>query len=299
MTAAIGYALAAMVLYGLGDFVFKRGATGPFETHQFIMMQSAAFLSMVILYGLATESLVAMPAVAWGLVAGVFMFVGFNCFALSLQHGNVSINAPIFRLNFIVTAVLAVGLLGEPVTVPKLAGLGLALVAIRLLVGSARGGLPRGAHENNASGAKRVEITAAGRLSLVLVVIATLALGTGNVVHKIGLSHGAPLASLLAAHSAVYLTLATVIAVRADAGIVIPRAAWPYALSGAATTMGGFVMLLSALAVANASVVVPIAQMGLVVSALLGVAVLGEPFTPRKAAGMVLAVTALGLLAMS
>ena len=285
MSAAIGYALAAMVLYGLSDFVFKRAATAPFETHQFMLVQSASFCTLTWLYGLATASLIAVPAVAWGAAADVFMFVGFNCFALSLQHGSVSANAPIFRLNFIITAALAIVLLGEPLSLEKLGGLALALVAIRWLVGAA----------GEAPGIT----AAAGRRSLTLVVIATVALGAGNFLHKVGLSHGGHPASLLAAHSSVFLTLATLVALRNDRGLVVPSAVWPYAIAGAATSMGAFVMLLSALALADASVVVPIAQMGLVVAAALGVLVLGEVFTPRKAAGMALAVAALGLLAMS
>lgn len=285
MTAAIGYALAAMVLAGLGDFVFKRAATGPFKTHQFMMVQSMCFTSLVWLYGWASATLELAPAVAWGLCAGAFMFMGFNCFVLSLEHGNVSINAPIFRLNFIVTAALAVALLGEPLSPIKLAGLALALLAIWLLVAAATG-------LGSALGA-------ADRRSLWLAVTSTLALGCGNVLHKIGLSNGASATSLLAAHSGVFLTLATLVAVRKDGRVVVSLAVWPYALSGAALSMSGFVMMLAALALADASIVIPIAQMGLVVTALLGVAVLKEPATARKGLGLLAALGALGLLAVS
>jgi drug/metabolite transporter (DMT)-like permease len=47
----------------------------------------------------------------------------------------------------------------------------------------------------------------------------------------------------------------------------------------------------------EASIAVPIAQMGFVVTALLGVAFLGEAFTWRKAAGIAVAVAALAFLA--
>ena len=132
MTAAIAYALAAMVLIGLNDFIFKQAARGPFKTHQFIMVQSAIFGSLVWLYAYLTSQIALIAPALWGLAAGCFMFTGFYSFALSLKHGSVSINAPIFRLSFIVTAVLAITFLAEPVTAAKLAGLGLALVAIWL-----------------------------------------------------------------------------------------------------------------------------------------------------------------------
>lgn len=289
MTAAIGFALGAMLLYGLGDFTFKQAADaasrGAFKTHHFVLLQSALFFTCTLIYGAISGQLEPDWPAAWGLAAGVFMFIGFNNFAWSLRDGNVSINAPIFRLNFIVTSVLAITLLSEPVTPLKLAGLALALAAIWLLTGTGAG--------------SAAPMSAAARRSLMLAVGATLALGAGNFLHKIGLAHGAKPATLLSAHSLVYLTLSTIVASRADGGIKIPYAAWKYAASGAALTSGGFWMLLSGLALADASVIVPIAQMGLVVTAGLGVIMLGETLTARKAAGLAAALGALGLLAAS
>lgn len=285
MAAAVGYALGAMVLYGLGDFVFKMGSTGPYRTHHFVLAQSIASFTFILLFALVTQGLnPAWPAL-WGVAAGVFIFLGFNSFAHSLRHGNVSINAPIFRLNFIVTALLAALLLGERLTGVKLAGLALALLAVWLLLGAA------GAQAS----VDRSEL----RRSLLLAVLATLALGTGNVLHKIGLGAGGVAATLLCAHSGTYLLLAALTAARSEGGLAIPSAVWPYALIGAFVMMTAFVLMLQALARAEASVVVPIAQMGLVVSAPLGVAVLGEAFTGRKVAGLAAALAALAMLALA
>ena len=86
-------------------------------------------------------------------------------------------------------------------------------------------------------------------------------------------------------------------AVRADGGLRVPRSVWPVAIAGAVLGAGGFILMMRGSTVADASVVVPIAQMGLVVSAVLGIVVLRETLTARKAAGLVAAVAALGLLA--
>jgi uncharacterized membrane protein len=56
--------------------------------------------------------------------------------------------------------------------------------------------------------------------------------------------------------------------------------------------------LLHGLKHGDASVVVPIAQMGFVVAAVLGVVVFGESWTARKVAGLCTATAALLLLAM-
>ncbi len=51
------------------------------------------------------------------------MFFAFYNFSRSLQTGSISTNAPIFRLNFTLTAALAIVFLGEPLTPAKLGGL--------------------------------------------------------------------------------------------------------------------------------------------------------------------------------
>ena len=76
---------------------------------------------------LRPHTLVLSPAGLWGSLAGVFVFIGFFCFIRSLAVGSVSTNASIFRLNFIVTVLLVVVWLGEPLAPGKIAGLALAL----------------------------------------------------------------------------------------------------------------------------------------------------------------------------
>jgi drug/metabolite transporter (DMT)-like permease len=58
-----------------------------------------------------------------------------------------------------------------------------------------------------------------------------------------------------------------------------------------------FILLAKGLQAGEVSVIVPIAQMGFVVTALLGFVLLREPFTPRKGAGLAAAVAALASLA--
>ena len=58
-------------------------------------------------------------------------------------------------------------------------------------------------------------------------------------------------------------------------------------------------MLFQGLARGDASVLVPISQMGFVVTAAFGLAFLREPFTVRKSAGLAFALAALVCLARS
>ena len=133
---SIGYALGALLLYGVADFVYKRGAAAGAQAHHFLMVQTWFFTPCALLYGLASRTLVFNAAALWGAASGVCAVVGYYNFAHSLRSGSVSTNATIFRLSFAVTVALAVLLLHEPLTPPKLAGLVLVIVAVWLLLGT-------------------------------------------------------------------------------------------------------------------------------------------------------------------
>ena len=62
------------------------------------MVQGWCFLPLVILYALATHSLVFDPTALWGSLAGAFVFIGFYYFIRSLTIGSISTNASIFRM---------------------------------------------------------------------------------------------------------------------------------------------------------------------------------------------------------
>src|SRR5580700_4747811 len=108
MGQPVVYAVIAMACYGVSDFIYKQAAAAGIRADHFLMAQGWCFCPLVILYALATHTLVPDPAALWGSLAGAFIFIGFYYFIRSLATGSVSTNASIFRLNFIVTAFLAI-----------------------------------------------------------------------------------------------------------------------------------------------------------------------------------------------
>ena len=284
MTPGYEFALVAMICLGLADLAYKRGAAAGVQAHQFLMVQAWCFTPAVVLLGLVTGTLAPGRPMLWGMAAGLFAFVALYNFARSLKLGSVSIVAPIFRLSFTVTALLAVLLLGEPLTAFKLAGLGLALAAVWLLLGADAGAVPG---------------TGAARRSLAQALIAMAAMGVANFLYKVGAQTGGSSATFITGQAAAFLPLATAFAWRADRALRTTRAAWVHAGAAAALFLLALVMLFESLARGEASVLVPISQMGFVVTATVGLAFLGEPFTLRKVAGLAFALAALGCLAIS
>lgn len=282
MAQGVGLALGAMVFYGLADWVYKRAAERGVPAHYFLPLQAFFFAPGIFFYGLATGSLVLGAAFAWGMTAGVLVFVALYHFARSLATGAVSIVAPVFRLSFCITAGLAVWLLDESLTNWKLAGLAAALAAVWLLLA---GGGARSARASTGS--------------IVRVLIATVAMGFVSFVYKLGALAGGSPATVLTGQASVFLPLATAFACLRDRGFRPPPGSWRYGATTAVLLLVGLVMLISGLAEGEASVLVPVAQLSFVVTAGLGVVVLREPMTLRKALGLAFAVAALLCLAHS
>ncbi len=285
MTHGIAFAFGAMVLYGLGDLVYKAAAQAGVRAHHFMMVQSWCYIGCVALYGLATGTLAFEPPVLWGAVAGLCAYTGFYNFARSLHSGSVSVNATIFRMSFTITAALAVVLLDEPLTPHKLLGLALALVAGWLLLGGSAGA--------------RTATPRVTRGSLVRVAVATVAVAIAYLIYKVGLRAGATPASLLTVQAMVVVSLSTGFVGVVERRIRPTRLMLRHAGTAAVVLAGAFILLLEGLARGQASVLVPIAQMGFVVTAAAGFVFLKEPFTLRIGLGLVLAVAALASLAAS
>jgi drug/metabolite transporter (DMT)-like permease len=280
----MAFAIVAMVCFGAADLFYKRAAAAGIEARHFLMLQAWVFCPAVCLYTLATSTLTLNLAALWGSLAGFVSFVAFYNFAQSLRTGAVSRNAPIFRLNFILTATFAVVLLGEPLTIYKLAGLALSLAAVWLLLGE-RSGLSQ-------------QPAKVGVSSLAQIALATVAMGITNFLYKLGVRGGASPETVMAAQASVFMPLATFIVVVRDRSLRVARAGWVNAPPAAALLAIGFIVLLHGLALGPASTLVPVAQMGFVVTALMGTVLFGETLNVRKIAGLAAALAALGALAV-
>jgi drug/metabolite transporter (DMT)-like permease len=282
MTPGIGFALGAMLCFGVSDLIYKRGAAAGFSAPEFLMSQAWIFCPGVTLYAWLTGTLHPQLSALWGGLAGLFLFIALLNFTRSLQGGAVSTNAPIFRLNFTITAALAILLLGESLNAAKAVALVCALVAVWLLLADA-----------SAQGGK------ASWPSLARVLVATLAMALTNLFYKVGLQDGTGPETMVAAQAWVFCSLATTFGWLGEGGFGVPSSIWPYAASAAVALFGAFVALMHGLALGPASVLVPVAQMSFVFTALLGAALFRERLDAKKYAGLAIAAAALVLFAVS
>jgi len=282
MTPGIGLALAAMICFGAGDLIYKRAAAHGIESRQFIMWQAWVFCPGVTLYAWLVGKLDPHWSSLWGSAAGILSLIGFYNFARSLQTGAVSTNVPIFRLNFTVTAALAIILLAEPLSALKLGGLVCALLAVWLLLAD-----PGGEKKHSDTG------------SLTRVLIATLAVALANLCYKIGLREGSLPETMVSTQAWAFSSTATLFAWLRERRFNWTPGTWKYSAPAAVLLAAGFLLLLHGLSIGPASVLVPVAQMSFVFTALFGVVVFREQLNARKWVGLAVAAAALGLFAMS
>jgi uncharacterized membrane protein len=95
------------------------------------------------------------------------------------------------------------------------------------------------------------------------------------------------------------MPLATVVVYVADRKLRPPPVTFKYSAPAAIVLLGATICLLHSVAGGEASVLVPIAQMGFVVAALLGIFILRERVTIRKVIGLAMGLAALVALAGS
>jgi drug/metabolite transporter (DMT)-like permease len=282
MTPGLSLALGALFCFGVGDLIYKRAAAAGIEAGQFVMLQAWVFCPGMTLYAWLTGTLDPHLSALWGSLAGLFSLVAFTNFARSLQDGAVSTNAPIFRLNFTVTAALAILLLGETLTMTKFAALVCALCAVWLLLAEPNG--PRGRSNLR---------------SLTRVLIATLAMAFANLFYKVGLQQGALPETMVAAQAWAFCSTATLLGWLRERRFHLTSGAWRYSTPAAVVLAFAFMLMLHGLARGPASVLVPVAQMSFVFTALLGAVMFRETLDLRKRAGLLVAAAALALFAMN
>ena len=120
-----------------------------------------------------------------------------------------------------------------------------------------------------------------------------------NLFYKIGLQHGTLPETMVSAQAWSFSSLATVLAVVQERRLRLTPAVWPYSVPAAVALLFGFMLLLYGLARGPASVLVPVAQMSFVFTAVAGALMFGEKLNNRKRLGLLTAVLALALFAVS
>ena len=278
-------ALISMCCYGLGDLVFKFAARKGLPFHRFLILQTVFFLPSALFLGWITDSLHFGMPFMFGMCAGVTLYFALLYFSISLNTGDVSVVAPVFRSSFVLSGILALLFLNESLTLNKIFAFALLVLAAFLLLSNLS------FRSNQASEIKT------DKSYFKSLIIATVLLGISGFIYKLGAIAGGNSISIVTGQATVFFTLAFSASYYKDKRIIF---LWKYLYLGFAAAFFLFLalyFLLEALKSGPATTVVTISQMGFVVTAILGTFIFKEKISLRKVLGLVCSIVAMVLLA--
>lgn len=287
---ALGSVAVYAVLVGVASFleVPVGHGFGAYQLNALIRVGSLA-AALVALFAFRGMTLPAVPSMVAGLGIGVLTGVGSLLYCLSLDYLPVSLVVTFANLYIVVTIVLGILVLGEPLTALKIAGVGGTLAGVLVL---AHAPARFGVHRDVRSGDRRVHSHAYVVMGIYVVII-----GVGAFLEK----------PALRGLDATQLNALMAIGMTAVAGVA-------FALKGPSLPMtkhtlagigvGGMIGVASVfyflgLRTLPVSVAAAAANAYVVVTVLLSAIVLRQPLTRARGGAVVLTLLGVTLLAMS
>jgi drug/metabolite transporter (DMT)-like permease len=134
MSLSLGYVAVYVVLVGVASFIERpvgRGL-GAFQLNVLIRTGSLAAAAVALLFAHGL-TLPAGPSVLAGLGVGLITGVGSILYCVALDYLPVSLVVTFANLYIVITTLLGIVVLGEPITVLKITGLACTLVGILVL----------------------------------------------------------------------------------------------------------------------------------------------------------------------
>ncbi|MBI4298114.1 MAG: DMT family transporter [Chloroflexi bacterium] len=285
MSFTIVLALGSMIAVAISDLVYKMVQRKSITSSSFMPYQFLSFSALVLaVWGVkvllgGSESVVA-GTWQYGLPSGIGAFVAMLLFLQSLRDGDASVNAPIFRLNFVVTVMAAFAFLGESLTVWKSVGILLAILSVLCLASPAI--LRKGV---------------GNRRAFSLVLAGALLFGIVGVLSKRAIDLGSSTIALAAIQSVGFGSVAIMYAI--SKGAMRPsRVILRYAPVVGFLQLVFILLLFESLRRGDASVTYPITQLSFVLTAVLAVLLLKETASVSKFAGLCFAIAAVVALAL-
>jgi bacterial/archaeal transporter family protein len=284
------FAVFGMLSNAGKDTIFKIAASddGGSQTTLFYGLKAAiiALLGIGILL-VQGQPLLHMPTLPWALPVGVLTMATYTFALRSMVEGDASTSVTVFRLNFVLSSVLAAIFLGEVFTARKLGGLGLSLGAILVFFSGSR--LER-------RGAAGRDAVAPHGKSILLAVMACICSSVLNIVNKCALNAGVSILHLITYRYVVVCVMCTAWLAVARKSFVPSRKLALVSGSCAVLMLFSLFCTYTALSGSEVSVVMPITSVSFLFTALLSFIFLRERLSALKIVGIVLAVAGIVII---
>lgn len=282
MSHALVFALSSLVFGGLVDTSYKRYSRRPRSRGLFLSGMGMVWLALQLsLFATTGQKLVLdPPTLSYGLAAGLAVTLSNLMLIESMTRLNVSLGSTVYRLNTVGVVVLAYIFLGEPLPIMKQLGIASGVIAVLFL------------YERSASSA------AAGLslLYLAIAVSASLFRASYGVISKAGLMAGADVSGLLLSAAVCWIIGGFVYALWRERPAKLTGAIAGYSLVAGFLVFGTVNTLILGLERGDATLVIPIANLGFIIALTIAVVWKMERLTWPKAVAMGFAANAILLL---
>ena len=264
-------AIFSMFFTGISDFLYRRARIVGVSPQFFLFLQALFFNTINYCYIIFQGSLkITALTIFFGICCGLLGYFSILLFLKSLGQGYASINAPIFRLSFIITAMLAISFLNEVLTFGKSLAISLAVFSIIAL----------------SKGLENIHISSSMILPLLL---ATFLNGLIGFLYKIAISSGSTPTGILVIQGVVFITCSFIIAIRSGT-VAKSRSVFIHAPVCGILLGSAFLLLLESLKYGEVSVNFSIVQLSFVLTSVLAILLLKEKFRIVNFVGIIAAI---------
>ena len=288
---SVALAAGALMIGAVADLLYRVAQQRGIEAPNFVFWQSTIFSgllwavsvgSWLVFGGDGPIAFIHSSTWFYGVPAGIIAYAGLTLFVASLRTGDASVNAPIFRLNFVVTAIGAILILGESVTLLKTVGIVLAVLAVLVLLNITK-----------------ITAIRTNVRSLLYAVVASVLFGIAGLISKAALDTGDIAAVPLILTQTVGFQQAAIITLMRTRHFSPNRVVVMFAPGIALLQIAWSVLLFESLRIGDASISYPIVQMSFVITAILAVIFLKEEMNWSKGGGLVIAIIAVIVLGLA
>ncbi len=248
----ITLAILSMFATGISDFFYKRARNKGANPAFFLAFQSIFFNMTNFVFILFSGSLeISLLTVFFGFICGSLVFFSVYLFLKSLDKGGASVNVPIFRLSFIVTAVLAIFFLQETATFGKIIAICLAAFSILSL-------------------SKSLHVETTSMIGVIQLVFATFLYGLFGFFYKLAILSGATPIGILFIQGISFITYAFMLSYRKGL-IKKSRVVMIYAPICGVLLSSSYLLLLMSLKFGEVSISFSIVQLSFVVTSIFAI----------------------------
>lgn len=229
------------------------------------------------------ESGLSSTTLLWGGISGLFGVAANLLLVQTMKQMEMGICATVYRMNLIPAAILAILFFNEELSLSKLTGLIAAVLAVLLFFG-----------RTDKAG------TSAGIFPWCMLILACMFRAGMGLTYKWGMVEGASLYGLLCINGLVWIVGGLIYWLSLELRLETRgHGIGSHGVLSGILTAGIVLFLGMALRYGDASLVLPLAQLSFLPTCIAGIIILREGSSPRKLAGMFMAVGCILCMAIS